>query len=254
MMLAPEFAALLALVAGTVGGAMNALAGGGTFATMPVLVALGLPGPQANATSNVALQPGAMAAAWGFRGGLAPLGGLSIPVLSAITFVAGLAGSLLLVVTPTKTFDIIIPWLLLIAFMAIAFGKSAAAWLHDRVTIGAKTLVAAQSLLGLYGGYFGGGVGLMTTATYGLLANIRPEALMAPRTLMLAVANTAAAIVFIGFGMVSWWACLPMLTGAIIGGWAGAKLGNRLPPRAIRLWTLFVTAVTTLVFFVRAYG
>ncbi len=244
----------LAFAAGLVGGAMNALAGGGTFATMPALVALGLPGPQANATSNVALQPGAMAAAWGFRDGLAPLGGLSIRTLSAITFVAGLAGSLLLVVTPTRTFDIIIPWLLLIAFLAIAFGKRAAAWLHDRVTIGTRSLIAAQSLLGLYGGYFGGGVGLMTTATYGLLANIRPEALMAPRTLMLAVANTAAAIVFIGFGMVVWWVCLPMLAGAVIGGWGGAKLGNRLPPRAIRLWTLFVTAAVTIVFFVRAYG
>jgi uncharacterized protein len=248
------YAGALAAAAGLVGGAMNALAGGGTFATMPALVALGLPGPVANATSNVALQPGAMAAAWGFRGGLAPLGGLSIKQLGAITFTAGLGGSLLLVVTPTRVFDIIIPWLLLIAFVAIAFGKRAADWLHDRVTIGTRTLVVAQALLGLYGGYFGGGVGLMTTATYGLLANIRPEALMAPRTLMLAIVNTAAAIVFIGFGMVMWWACVPMLFGAIIGGWAGARLGNRLPARAIRWWTLAVTAATTLVFFVRAYG
>ncbi len=233
---------------------MNALAGGGTFATMPALIALGLPSPIANATSNVALQPGAMSAAWSFREGLAPLGGLSIGALSAITFVGGLIGSLLLVITPTRTFDIIIPWLLLIAFFAIAFGKSAAAWLHDRVTIGTKTLVVAQALLGLYGGYFGGGVGLMTTATYGLLANIRPERLMAPRTLMLAVANTAAAIVFIGFGMVRWWVCLPMLIGAIAGGWLGAHFGKGLPPLAIRMWTLFVTALTTVTFFVRAYG
>lgn len=233
---------------------MNALAGGGTFATMPALIALGLPSTQANATSNVALQPGAMAAAWGFRAGLAPLGGLSVRLLGGITFLAGLAGSLLLVITPTRTFDIIIPWLLLIAFLAIAFGKQAAAWLHDRVTIGMKTLIVAQSLLGLYGGYFGGGVGLMTTATYGLLANIRPEALMAPRTLMLAIANTAAAIVFIGFGMVAWWACVPMLIGATLGGWAGARTGNRLPALAIRWWTLGMTAAVTIAFFVRAYG
>lgn len=242
------------LLAGFVGGAMNALAGGGTFATMPALIALGLPSTQANATSNVALQPGAMAAAWGFRQGLEPLGGVSIRILGAITFVAGLAGSLLLVVTPTRTFDIIIPWLLLIAFLAIAFGKRAATWLHDRVTIGARTLLAAQALLGLYGGYFGGGVGIMTTATYGLLASVPPHRLMAPRTLMLAIANTAAAIVFIGFGMVVWWACLPMLVGAVIGGWAGARVGNRLRPLMIRWWTLVVTAATTIVFFVRAYS
>ena len=248
----PELA--FAAAAGLVGGAMNALAGGGTFATMPALIALGLPSPIANATSNVALQPGAMTAAWGFRGGLEPLGGVSIRTLSAITFAGGLAGSLLLVVTPTRTFDIIIPWLLLIAFLAIAFGKRAAEALRKRVTIGTPTLLIAQSLLGLYGGYFGGGVGIMTTATYGLLAGMPPHRLMAPRTLMLAIANTAAALVFIGFGMVRWWVCLPMMVGAIVGGWIGAKVGNKLPPQAIRIWTLGVTAATTTVFFVRAYG
>jgi uncharacterized protein len=155
---------------------------------------------------------------------------------------------------PTETFDIIIPWLLLVAFLAIAFGKAAATWLHARVTIGTRTLVVAQTLLGLYGGYFGGGVGIMMTATYGLLANMPPHRMMAPRTLMLGVANTAAALVFIGFGMVRWWVCLPMLAGATIGGWLGAKVGNKLPPRAIRIWTLLVTATTTLVFFIRAYG
>ena len=233
---------------------MNALAGGGSFVSMPALVALGLPSPLANATSNVALQPGAMAAAWSFRGGLEPLGGIGVGTLAAITFAGGLAGSALLVVTPTRTFDIIIPWLLLVAFLAIAFGKRAADWLRARVTIGAPTLMAAQALLGLYGGYFGGGVGMMTTATYGLLAGVPPHRLMAPRTLMLAVANTAAAIIFIWAGMVRWSVCLPMLGGAVVGGWLGARLGSRLPPRAIRLWTLAITAATTIIFFVRAYG
>jgi uncharacterized membrane protein YfcA len=244
----------LAAAAGLVGGGMNALAGGGTFATMPALIALGLPSPVANATSNVALQPGAMAAAWGFREGLEPLGGVSVRTLSILTFAGGLVGSLLLVVTPTRTFDVVIPWLLLIAFLAIAFGKQAADALRKRVTIGTPTLLVAQSLLGLYGGYFGGGVGIMTTATYGLLAGLPPYRLMAPRTLMLAIANTAAAIVFIGFGMVRWWVCVPMLAGAIVGGWLGAKAGNKLPPSAIRIWTLGVTAATTIVFFIRAYA
>ena len=244
----------LPALAGLIGGAMNALAGGGSFATMPALIALGLPSPIANATSNVALQPGAMSAAWGFRDGLQPLGGIGIRTLAAITFAGGLVGSVLLVITPTRTFDIIIPWLLLIAFLAIAFGKSAADWLRSRVTIGTPTLMIAQGMLGLYGGYFGGGVGIMTTATYGLLAGVPPHKLMAPRTLMLAVANTAAAIVFIGFGMVRWWVCLPMMGGAIIGGWLGAHYGKKLSPRLIRGWTLLVTATTTTVFFARAYG
>jgi uncharacterized protein len=244
----------LAATAGLLGGGMNALAGGGTFATMPALIALGLPSPIANATSNVALQPGAMSAAWSFRESLEPLGGISVKRLAIITFIGGLVGSLLLVITPTQTFDIIIPWLLLIAFLAIAFGSTAADWLKLRVTIGPPTLMVAQSLLGLYGGYFGGGVGIMTTATYGLLAGVPPHRLMAPRTLMLAIANTAAAILFISFGMIRWEICAPMLVGAAIGGWLGAHYGKKLSPRVIRYWTLAVTATTTLVFFIRAYG
>ncbi len=244
----------LAFAAGILGGAMNALAGGGTFATLPALILLGLPANLANATSNVALLPGAATSAWGFRDELAPIGGVDIRLLGIITFAGGLIGSVLLVLTPTKTFDILIPWLLLFAFLVIAFGKRAAAWLHSRMTIGRRTLMIAQGLLGIYGGYFGGGVGLMTTAVYGLLANVSPRALFAPRTLMLAIANAAAAIVFIWSGLVVWWACVPMLVGAIIGGWLGAILGKRLSAGLVRGWTLFVTAATTMIFFWRVYG
>ncbi len=248
--------ASLALVfgAGILGGAMNALAGGGTFATLPALLAVGLPANTANATSNVALLPGAGMSAWTFRDELAPLGGVPVRTLAAITFIGGLIGSALLVITPSDTFDIIIPWLVLYAFVVLAFGKRASDWLHDRVTIGGRTLMVAQALLGIYGGYFGGGVGLMMTATYGLLAGHSPRELFAPRTLMLAIANLAAAFVFIAALMVVWWACVPMLAGSIIGGWGGAHIGKRLPANWVRAWTLLVTAATTVVFFARAYG
>ena len=246
-------AVALPAAAGLIGGTMNALAGGGTFATLPALIAIGLPANVANATSNVALLPGAATSAYAFRDEIGPVGGVDIRVLSAITFVGGLGGSVLLVMTPSHSFDVIIPWLLLFAFLVLAVGKRAAAWLNARVTIGPRTLIAAQAALGIYGGYFGGGVGLMTTALYGLLAGITPRALFAPRTLMLAIANAAAAIVFVATGLVRWAACLPMLVGAIVGGWAGAHLGRRLPAGAIRAWTLFVTAATTAVFFWRAY-
>lgn len=233
---------------------MNALAGGGTFATLPALIAIGLPANVANATSNVALLPGAATSAAEFRDELEPLGGLSVRALSAITFVGGLIGSVLLVLTPSRAFDFIIPWLLLLGLLVMIFGKSASDWLHERVTIGRGTLIVAQSLLGIYGGYFGGGVGLMTTATYGLLAGSHPRSLFAVRTLMLAVANLAAAIVFITAGMVRWIACFPMLLGSMAGGWMGAKLGRRLSMEVVRVWTLLVTTATTIVFFVRAYG
>lgn len=244
----------LAFVAGIVGGAMNALAGGGTFATLPALIAMGLPANVANASSNVALLPGAATSAWAFRDELGPVGGVAPRILGAITFGGGLVGSLLLVATPSRAFDLIIPWLLLFALLVIAFGRQASAWLHARVTIGRPTLLVTQVLLGIYGGYFGGGVGLITTAVYGLLAAIAPRELFAVRTLMLAIANAAAAIVFVWAGLVQWWACLPMLLGAILGGWAGAKLGKRLTPGIVRGWTLLVTATTTCVFFWRAYG
>jgi uncharacterized membrane protein YfcA len=245
---------LLAVAAGVLGGAMNALAGGGTFATLPALIALGLPANIANATSNFALLPGAGASAWAYRDELAPVAGLSVRRLVALTFACGLIGSLLLVLTPTRMFDLLIPWLLLFAFAVMAFGSRAADWLHARVTIGRPTLLAATALLGVYGGYFGGGVGLITTAIYGLLANIRPRELFAIRTTMLAAANLAAAFLFVGFGMVAGSSCLPMLLGAIAGGWLGARLGKRLTHRAVRIWTLLVTGGTTIAFFVRAYG
>lgn len=244
----------LAASAGLLGGAMNALAGGGTFATMPTLIALGLPSPIANATSNVALQPGAMASAWTYRDGLAPLAGLSVRTLMAITFIGGLAGSLLLVATPTRTFDVIIPWLLLIATLVLAFGKGASEVLHSRVNIGPATLVLVQLGLGIYGGYFGGGVGLMMMAAWGLLAGAEPHQLAAPRTLMLAIANTAATIIFIACAMVMWRLAVPMLAGAIAGGYAGARLGRILPPAAVRAVTILATAAMTAVFFWRAYS
>src|SRR5689334_24055662 len=98
---------------------MNALAGGGTFATMPALIALGLPANVANATSNVALLPGATASAVEFRDELEPVGAIAVRTLAAITFVGGLIGSILLVLTPSRAFDFIIPWLLLFGLIVM---------------------------------------------------------------------------------------------------------------------------------------
>ena len=250
----PGFPMLIAAGAGLLGGAMNALAGGGTFATLPALIALGLPANIANATSNVALLPGAAASGWTYRDEIAPVAGIDWRWLLLVAFVTGLLGSLLLVVTPSDAFDRIIPWLLLFAFTVMLFGRRMGDWLHARVAIGARTLIVAQAVLGLYGGYFGGGAGLMMTATYGLLAGIAPREVFAMRTFMLAVANLAAAMVFSLFGLIDWAACLPMIAGAIVGGRAGALIGRGLSAAFVRWWTLAVTLGTTTVFFLRAYG
>lgn len=251
----PELAPLaIAFLAGAVAGTMNALAGGGTFVSMPALVALGLPSTIANATSNVALQPGAIASAWAYRRGLSPLGGISVRALVVIALAGAGIGSLLLVATPARVFDVIIPWLLLAAFLAMLAGRRASEALRARVTIGAPTLIAVQFLLGIYGGYFGGGVGLMMMAAWGLLAGHAPHQLAAHRTLLLAVANAIAATIFILMLMVEWTFALPMLLGAILGGHYGARLGLLLAPATIRAITLVVTGVTTAVFFWRAYS
>lgn len=243
----------LSFGAGLIAGATNALAGGGTFVTLPSLLAAGMSANAANATSNVALLPGAATSAWSFRDELQPIGGASIKVLAAITFVTGLAGSVLLVLTPSKVFDLIVPWMVLYALVVLAIGPRLSSWLRARIRIRVGTLMAVQAFLGLYGGYFGGGVGLMTTATYGMLAGHTPREMFAPRTLMLAVANGAAAIIFILTGLVQWSVGLPMLVGSAIGGIIGGRIGRLLPAIVIRLWTLLITAATTVIFFWHAY-
>lgn len=245
---------LLTFLAGIAGGAMNALAGGGTFATMPTLIALGLPSPVANATSNVALQPGAMASAWSYRRDLRPLAGVGLRSLAAITFVSALIGAALLAYTPTRVFDRLVPWLLLAATVALAGGRHLAERLADRAKPGPRALFGVQAALGVYGGYFGGGIGMMMTAAWGLLAGEPPHRVMAQRTLMLATANFAATLVFVALGMVAWMQALPMIAGGIVGGWAGAAIGKQLSPGVVRAWTIAVAAVTTAVFFWRAYG
>jgi uncharacterized membrane protein YfcA len=120
---------VLAVLGGLLGGTMNAMAGGGTFVTLPVLVAFGLPSNVANATSNFSLLPGACSSAWVYRDEQRPLGGLDVRPFALITFVGGLVGGILLVVTPTRAFDLLIPRLLLLTLVVMLFGARASAFL-----------------------------------------------------------------------------------------------------------------------------
>ena len=232
---------------------MKALAGGGTFATLPALIALGLPATIANATSNVALLPGAAASAWTHRDELHPVAGIAVRLLAAITFVAGLAGSALLVLTPTETFDVIIPWLLLFAFAVMMFGKRAADWLHARVTIGrpasAGHPVAARRLRRLFRRrrWSHHDRALRPARQYPAARAVRdPHDDAGGRE-----PRGGAGVRGLRDGVV---VCLPMLAGSILGGWLGARLGKTLSPWAVYAWTLLVTGATTLAFFVRAYA
>ena len=147
--------------AGLLGGTMNALAGGGSFVTLPAMIAAGLPSVNANASSTVALYPGGAASAWVYRAGLRPIGGVSIKVMLAVMLAGGLIGSLLLLWTPSSAFDHMLPWLLLTATLTMIFASRLAPWLHGHVSIGPKPVLALQLLLGVYSGFFGGAVGLM---------------------------------------------------------------------------------------------
>ena len=245
---------IMVAAAGLAGGAMNALAGGGSFVTLPAMIAAGVPSTIANASSTVALWPGGLASSWAYRDRLEPLAGIGIRPLLIVTVAGGLAGSLLLLWTPSATFDLVVPWLLLVATLAMAFARPAGAWLRRVVVLGPRTVIAVQALLGVYGGYFGGGVGLMMLAIWGLLEAPGERSLNPLRTLLTSAANSTAVIVFALAREVASPQTLAMLGGALIGGHGGALIGRRLSARVIRVGTLVLTVAMTIAFFIRAYA
>lgn len=245
---------LLLAGAGLLAGAMNALAGGGSFVTLPAMIAVGVPSVNANASSTVALYPGGTVSVWVYRHGLRPIGGVSIRVMLAVMLVGGLIGSLLLLWTPSSAFDQMLPWLLLIATLTLIFAPRLAPWLHSHVRIGPKPVLALQLLLGIYGGYFGGAVGLMTLAIWSLLSDADIKALNPTRMLMVNAANTIAALTFIVAGAVWWRETLIMGGAAIVGGYVGAHIGRRLDPRIVRGVTITLSIMVTVVFFVRTFA
>jgi uncharacterized membrane protein YfcA len=165
----------------------------------------------------------------------------------------GLVGSVLLLWTPAALFDQVLPWLLLVAKIMLAFGRQIGPALRARFRAGLTAILSLQFLLGVYGGYFGGAVGLMMMAVWSILDGAEVKALNAPRTFMVSAANGIAVLSFIVAGAVAWTACLLVGLGAIAGGWCGAHIGRILPPAVIRAGTLLLATATTVAFFVRAY-
>jgi len=244
---------MLPFTAGILAGGMNALAGGGSFVTLPALIGAGMPSVAANATSSVALYPGGVASAWVYRDGLRDVCGVPILPTLIVTIAGGLAGGLLLLWTPSGVFDGVLPWLLLVATLVLAFGRRLGAWLRRWVRASIGSVLAVQFVLGLYGGYFGGAVGLMMISVWTLLDGAEIKALNAPRTLMVSAANSVAILSFAIAGIVRWDAALLVGSGAIAGGYGGAWLGRRLDPMVVRAATLLLSTAITVAFFVRFY-
>lgn len=240
--------------AGLAAGAMNALAGGGSFVSLPALIAAGVPPVQANASSTVALFPGGLASAWAYRHGLkANPSATSLPVLLVTTILGGISGAVLLLHTPSTAFDAALPWLLLFAFLALLFGKRMGEWLRARFRIGHAVAVLIQFMLGIYGGYFGGAVGIMMIAVWGLLDGSDPKQLNGRRTLMVSAANIMAVVIFVLAHAVFWRQTVVMLFSGIVGGYAGAQAAKRIPPHLTRFGTLVLTASITAAFFAKAW-
>jgi uncharacterized membrane protein YfcA len=170
------------------------------------------------------------------------------------TVAGGIAGALLLLWTPNSAFDKVLPWLLLAASLAIIFAPRLGPRLRARMRISLPAILPIQFLLGVYGGYFGGAVGLMMIATWSLLDVADVKALSAPRTLMVTAANAVAVVCFVIAGAVRWPETLLVGAGAIAGGYFGAQIGRRLPAAAVRSGTIVVAVGITIVFFLRAYG
>jgi uncharacterized protein len=244
---------LMLAAAGLLGGAMNALAGGGSFVTLPAMIAAGIPSVGANASSTVALYPGAATSVWVYRDGLTSVEGLPfIPSLIA-SLIGGLTGALLLIWTPSSLFDRVLPFLLLVATVAIILGPRLGASLRARFGGGRVNVPALQFVLGVYGGYFGGAVGLMMLAAWTLVTTADIKALNPSRMMMVTAANTMAVLCFVTLGIVWWPQTLALGIGAIAGGYGGAHLGRRLPARIVRAVTIVVAVTITISFFYRAF-
>jgi uncharacterized protein len=245
---------LLIFGAGLLAGTMNALAGGGSFITLPALIAAGIPSVQANASSTVGLFPGTAASTWAYREGWGPIGQVALRPLLLVTLTGGAIGACMLLWTPSRTFDVLLPWLLLIATLTLTFGRQLGDWLRRSRHIAPWVVLTAQFALGIYGGYFGGAIGIMMMALWGLLDSRDIKSLNAPRTLLVTAANAMAVLIFIGAQAVRWRETLVLLVAATIGGYYGAVVGKRIPSALIRGGTLLIACCITVVFFARAYG
>lgn len=235
--------------AGLLAGGMNAVAGGGTFVTLPALVFVGIPAVAANASSTIALFPGTVASTYAYRHDIAGIPGLALPALLAISVAGGLIGALLLLFTPSASFDRIVPWMLLLGTIVFAFGKQLGAALRRHFQIGRATVAVMQFLLAIYGGYFGAGVGIMMLATWSLFGLTDIKALSGIRTFLVSACNGVAVICFALSSLVWWPQTLVVMVAAIAGGGLGAQVARRVPVAPLR-WgiAVFNALMTGLVF------
>ena len=249
--------AIFLFVAGMLGGAMNAVAGGGSFIAFPALVFTGVPQVPANATNTVALWAGIVFSGGAFRDRLDVPRRLMIPLLIT-SFIGGVAGALLLLRTPEHTFAKLLPWLMAGATLLFVFGKKLArgglfSVGHDAspaAVIGASVFELGVAV---YGGYFGGGMGIVNLALLSAIGMTDIHAMNALKSVLGSAINGVAVIVFVLKKAVFWPQATVMIAGAALGGYFGARYSLRLRPGLVRGFVILVGAAMSAYFFVRAY-
>ncbi len=247
---------LLIGIAAVAGGLVNALAGGGTLITFPMLTAVGVPPVSANITNTVALCPGYLGATFAqikdLRGQ-----GRRIWLLMPMAVLGGIAGGILLLHTSDHTFRKLVPFLILIAVALLFFQDRLRNWIMSRVGEGdAKALHEAWAILpvvpaAVYGGYFGAGVSVMVLAVIGLVLEDSLTRLNALKQSISFSINIAAAIFFLFSGQVLWLAAVVMASGALIGGALGGRLAGKIKPSVLRGIVVAVGLAVAAVYFVR---
>lgn len=262
------FAAILA-------GALNSVAGGGSFISFPTLLFTGVPAKQANATNTAALVPGTIASIFPYRKDLAHER-RELILFSIVSALGGVLGAIILAQTPQTLFQKLIPFLLLLATLIFAFGKNLANVVRNlrgrpattqdsadtaqekegvfHTSTGAFIAVLIiQFIIALYGGFFGGGIGIMMLAGFSLLGMTNIHAMNALKVVLTTVINGVALIAFVLYNLILWPQAVLMAVGAIIGGWGGATLAHAVPTRAVRWFVIAVGLTLTIYFFVIYY-
>jgi uncharacterized membrane protein YfcA len=236
---------VLVVLAAALGGAINAIAGGGTLVTFPALVGLGIPPIVANATSTVALWPGALGSMWGYRAELA--GARAWAIRFAVpSVVGGLVGAVLLLQTPGERFDQLVPWLVLGATLLFTIQRPLMAALRKRSGVAAVPvddpagrspamgLLLFQFLVGVYGGYFGAGIGILMLAALGFMGFTNIHRMNGLKNWGGLCMNVVAAATFAFSGLVNWPVAIAMAIGAAAGGYGGSRLAQRVPQTWVR--------------------
>lgn len=248
----PSEAALL-VAAGLSAGVVNAIAGGGSLITFPALIAVGLPPVPANVTNSIAVSPGHLAAVVGSRADL-PRG--RVRALLPTAFFASTAGCALLLVTPDRAFDLLVPFLVLGATAVLGFQDRLRRLVgHPRDLSPRRQTVALQALVAvgaLYGGYFGAALGVMFVAGLALALDETMARVIAMKNVLSAVTSVTTIAVFALFGPVNWAAVAVLAPAAMVGGYAGARLARRLPSGVLKAAIVTFGTVVGVVLLYRA--